>query len=177
MLTSLLDTPTKALQKLRAIFDGTDTFDKAASAIAHLKEVIEYTKLFSVRSKLYLSPLSSLKEKFCKGGIIFSCLYDRKIRDVFAAGGRYDSLIRQYQHRTSSESRHAVGFNLAWEKIARLPKSGPKSFLKKPEEELPGAWNSKRVSDFPFPLLLISYVKSPGVTRMIRPSGTFHYMS
>ena len=147
MLTDLVDTPAKALQKLKTTFDGTDIFEKASSAIAHLKEVIEYTKLFSIRSKLYINPLGSLKEKFCKGGIIFSCLYDRKVRDVFAAGGRYDSLIRQYQHRTSSVSRHAVGFNLAWEKIARVPKAGPKGFLKKPEEDLPGAWNSKRVSD------------------------------
>lgn len=146
MLTDRADTPVKALHKLKMIFDGTDNFEKASSAIAHLKEVIEYTKLFGLRSKLYINPLGSLKEKFCKGGIIFSCLYDRKIRDVFAAGGRYDSLIRQYQHRTSSESRHAVGFNLAWEKIARLPKAGPKGFLKKQEEDFPGPWNSKRVS-------------------------------
>ena len=146
MLTDLVDTPAKALQKLKTIFDGTDIFERASSAIAHLKEVIEYTKLFSIRNKLYINPLGSLREKFCKGGIIFSCLYDRKVRDVFAAGGRYDSLIRQYQHRTGSESRHAVGFNLAWEKIARVPKAAPKGFLKKPEEDLPGAWNSKRVS-------------------------------
>lgn len=109
--------------------------------------MIEYTKLFDVRSKIYINPLGSLKEKFCKGSIIFSCLYDRKVRDVFAAGGRYDSLIREHRHKTGSESRHAVGFNLAWEKIARLPKAGPKGFLKKPEEYLPGIWNTKRVSD------------------------------
>ena len=117
--------------------------------------MIEYTKLFGIRSKIYINPLGSLKEKFCKGGIIFSCLYDRKVRDVFAAGGRYDSLIRQCQHRAGSGSRHAVGFNLAWEKIARLPKAGPKGFLKKSEEDLPGAWNTKRVSytlGFPYPI-------------------------
>jgi translation initiation factor 2-alpha kinase 4 len=87
-------------------------------------------------------------EKFCKGGIIFSCLYDRKVRDVFAAGGRYDSLIREHRPRTSAhaEGRHAVGFNLAWEKLARLPKASGKSFLKKPEEELHGIWNTRRVS-------------------------------
>jgi translation initiation factor 2-alpha kinase 4 len=156
MLTDLVDVPVKALQKLKTIFDGTDNFEKASSATAHLKDVIEYTKLFGIRNKIYVNPLGSLKEKFCKGGIIFSCLYDRKVRDVFAAGGRYDSLIRQYRHRTGNESCHAVGFNLAWEKIARLPKAGPKGFLKKPEEELPGAWNTKRVSTHILHLLYLS---------------------
>lgn len=108
--------------------------------------MIEYTKRFEVHTKIYINPLSSLKEKFCKGGIIFSCLYDRKVRDVFAAGGRYDSLIRENRHRTGNhEERHAVGFNLAWEKMARLPKASAKGFLKKPEDEVQGFWNTKRV--------------------------------
>ena len=143
-----LDTPNKAFQKLKTLFEGTDIFERASSAIAHLRDVIEYTKRFGVRSKLYVCPLSSLKEKFCKGGVIFSCLYDRKVRDVFAAGGRYDSLIREHRHKASSHSdeRYAVGFNLAWEKLARLPKNGAKGFLKKPEEDLYGIWNTKRVS-------------------------------
>ena len=105
----MLDAPNKAFQKLKIIFEGTDTFEKSASAIAHLRDVIEYTKRFDVTTKIYINPLSSLKEKFCKGGIIFSCLYDRKVRDVFAAGGRYDSLIRENRHKTGNhEDRHAV---------------------------------------------------------------------
>lgn len=102
-----------------------------------------------MQSKIYINPLSSLKENFCKGGVIFSCLYDRKVKDVFAAGGRYDSLIREHRHRTAGghvEERHAVGFNLAWEKMVRLPKASAKGFLKKPEDEVHGIWNTKRVS-------------------------------
>ncbi|QSZ35434.1 hypothetical protein DSL72_008304 [Monilinia vaccinii-corymbosi] len=139
------DTPTKAFQKLKVIFEGTEMFEKASSSIAHLRDVIEYTKRFEVQRKIYVNPLGSLKEKFYKGGVLFSCLYDRKVRDVFAAGGRYDSLIRENRHHKSiNEERHAVGFNLAWEKMARLPKSNSKSFLKKPEEEVQGIWNTKR---------------------------------
>ncbi len=109
--------------------------------------MIDYTKRFSVHSKIYITPLGSLNEKFCKGGVIFSCLFDRKVRDVFAAGGRYDSLIREYRSRAGGHSveRHAVGFNLAWEKMARHPKTGAKGFLKKPEDETYGIWNAKRV--------------------------------
>ena len=80
---------------------------------------------------------------------MFSCMYDRKVRDVFAAGGRYDSLIREHRHKTGSQSdeRHAVGFNLAWEKLARLPKASARGFLKKPDEEIHGIWSTKRVSN------------------------------
>lgn len=110
--------------------------------------MIEYTKRFGVRSKIYVTPLGSFNEKFYKGGIIFSCLFDRKVKDVFAAGGRYDSLIREHRHKTGthSEPRHAVGFNLAWEKMARLPKASAKGFLKKPDEDASGIWTTKRVS-------------------------------
>ncbi|EKD13488.1 protein kinase [Drepanopeziza brunnea f. sp. 'multigermtubi' MB_m1] len=142
------DTPSKAFSKLKALFEGTDTFERAASSIAHLRDVFEYTKRFDVHSKIYISPLGSLQEKFCKGGIVFSCLFDRKVKDVFAAGGRYDSLVREHGHKNGghSEARHAVGFNLAWEKMARLPKASAKGFLKKVEEDLHGIWKTKRAS-------------------------------
>jgi translation initiation factor 2-alpha kinase 4 len=141
------------LQKLKTIFEGTDTFEKASSAIAHLNEVIAYLRRLEVRSKVFINPLSSLKEKFYKGGILFSCLYNSKHRDVFAAGGRYDSLIREYRPRmgNQSEDRHAVGFSLAWERLAtsmaRFQKSSSKTFLKKADDELNGLWTLRRVSD------------------------------
>lgn len=79
-------------------------------------------------------------------------MYDSKRRDVFAAGGRYDSLIRENRPRIGgqSEDRHACGFNLAWEKLstsmARFQKSSGKGFLKKPEDEVHGIWSGRRVS-------------------------------
>lgn len=149
----LLDTPVKAFQKLKSIFEGTGTFEKASSAIAHLNEVITYLRRLEVRSKVFINPLSSLKEKFYRGGILFSCLYNSKRRDVFAAGGRYDSLIREYRPRmgNQSEDRHGVGFSLAWERLstsmARFQKSSSKAFLKKTDDELNGLWAIRRVSD------------------------------
>ncbi|CAG8962148.1 hypothetical protein HYFRA_00005194 [Hymenoscyphus fraxineus] len=137
------DTPNKAFQKIKALFEGTNTFDKASSVIAHLREVVEYTKRFQVRSKIYISPLCSIKERFCKGGLVFSCLYGKKAKDVFAAGGRYDSLIKEHRHRigTSFQQRHAVGFNLGLERLVKHPKSGHKTTIKKQED---GIWSTKR---------------------------------
>ncbi|KAI1354991.1 serine/threonine-protein kinase gcn2 [Xylaria sp. FL0043] len=140
------DTPTKAFAKLKSIFEGTPYYQQLHPTIAHLKGVIEYTKRLGVHAKIYISPLSSIKANFFTGGILFQCLYDKKFKDVFAAGGRYDSLIRAHRPKIGSqgEGPHAVGFSLAWEKLARLPKPSGRAFLKKPEEEHPGVFNAKR---------------------------------
>lgn len=141
------DTPNKAFSKLKTLFEGSDMYQRATSTIAHLKEVAEYTKRMGVNTKLYINPLNSLKESFYIGGILFSCLYDKKTKDVFAAGGRYDHLIKEQRLRTGGQihERHAVGFSLAWERLARIPKmGGGKAFLKKNEEEAVGVFATKR---------------------------------
>lgn len=123
-------------------------YEKVKSTLAHLKDVIEYTKRLGVHSKIYVNPLSCVKENFFSGGILFQCIYDKKSRDVFAAGGRYDSLIRAHRPKIGNQAKglHAVGFSLAWEKLARMPKTGGKAFLKKPEDEVQNIFNTKRVS-------------------------------
>ncbi|KAJ2977747.1 hypothetical protein NUW58_g7715 [Xylaria curta] len=140
------DTPTKAFAKLKTLFEGTPLYQQLHSTIAHLKGVIEYTKRLGVHAKIYINPLSSIKANFFAGGVLFQCLYDKKFKDVFAAGGRYDSLIRAHRPNIGSqgEGPHAVGFSLAWEKLARLPKSSGKAFLKKPDEEHQGVFSTKR---------------------------------
>ncbi|KAI1106062.1 serine/threonine-protein kinase gcn2 [Jackrogersella minutella] len=137
------DTPAKAFAKLKAIFEGSRMYEKLQPTLAHLKDVVEYMKRLGVHAKIYVNPLSSIKENFFSGGMLFQCLYDKKFKDVFAAGGRYDSLIKAHQPKIG-EGPHAIGFSLAWEKLARLPKTGGKAFLKKPEEELSGIFNTKR---------------------------------
>jgi translation initiation factor 2-alpha kinase 4 len=122
-------------------------YQRASSTIAHLKEVVEYCKRLGVTSKVYINPLNSLKESFYVGGILFSCVYDKKLKDVFAAGGRYDHLIKEHRPKIGGQAheRHAVGFSLAWERLARTPRTGGKAFLKKAEEDVNGIFNSRRV--------------------------------
>lgn len=147
-LTPSTDTPSKAFPKLKNIFDGTDNYQKASSTLAHLKEVYEYSKRLGVKSKIYISPLSSINEAFFSGGLLFACLYDQKVKDVFAAGGRYDSLVREYRPKIGSQfqERHAVGFSLNWEKhlAAPIPKQTGKAFLKKAEEETQSIFRTRR---------------------------------
>ncbi|KAL2269716.1 hypothetical protein VTJ83DRAFT_1900 [Remersonia thermophila] len=143
------DTPSKAITKLKALLEGTEYSERASSTLAHLREVYEYTKKFGVSSKVYIAPLSSINESFFRGGILFTCLYDKKIKDVFAAGGRYDGLIKEHRPKIGSrfEERHAVGFSLNWEKqLAKpVPKLTGKAFLKKAaEDENQGLFGAKR---------------------------------
>ena len=115
------DLPGKAFAKLREIFNGTEYLDRCPSVFAHLDAVATYAKRFNVQRSVYVSPLSSFNDKFYRNGILFQCLYDAKRRQVFAAGGRYDSLIQEHRPRVqkSSDACHAVGFNLGWRSCAR----------------------------------------------------------
>ncbi|KAH6850740.1 anticodon binding domain of tRNAs-domain-containing protein [Chaetomium sp. MPI-CAGE-AT-0009] len=143
------DTPSKAISKLRVLFDGTEYSEKVSSTLAHLREVYDYTKKFGLGSKVYIAPLSSINETFFRGGILFACLYDKKVKDVFAAGGRYDGLIKEHRPKIGGrfEERHAVGFSLNWEKqlAKQVPKTTGKAFLKRAaEEETHGIFSAKR---------------------------------
>lgn len=144
----MTDTPSKAFSKLKNILDGTDNYQKASSTLAHLKEVYEYSRRLGVKNKIYVSPLLSINEAFFSGGLLFACLYDQKVKDVFAAGGRYDSLIKEYRPKIGSQfqERHAVGFSLNWEKqlAAPIPKQTGKAFLRKAEEETQSIFRTRR---------------------------------
>ncbi|ATY61628.1 kinase (Gcn2) [Cordyceps militaris] len=140
------DTPNKTYAKLKKLFEGTEMYQRVSPTIAHLKEVVDYAKRFGVITKIYISPLNSLKESFYTGGLLFSCLYTKRVKDVFAAGGRYDGLIREQRPKMGGnfDERHAVGFSIAWERLARTPKAGSKAFLKKADDDPNSLANPKR---------------------------------
>ncbi|OBT66063.1 PEK/GCN2 protein kinase [Pseudogymnoascus sp. 23342-1-I1] len=144
------DSPDRVFQKLKTLLDGTEAFNRASPAIAHLKDVVKYINRFGVTSKIFITPLGSIRERFYKGGMLFSCLYDRDKKEVFAAGGRYDSLVREFLPKTvrQPEVCHAVGFNFAWENLAQSMFSYHQKSLKKqskkPAIELRGIWTGKR---------------------------------
>ncbi|KFY10773.1 hypothetical protein V492_04854 [Pseudogymnoascus sp. VKM F-4246] len=144
------DSPDRVFQKLKTLLDGTEAFNRASPAIAHLKDVVKYINRFGVTSKIFITPLGSIRERFYKGGMLFSCLYDRDKKEVFAAGGRYDSLVREFLPKTGRlpEVCHAVGFNFAWENLAQSMFSYHQKSIRKqsrkPAIELRGIWTGKR---------------------------------
>lgn len=149
MLTFVVS-PSKATSELTKVFaDKPEYNPKASPMLAHLKEIHEYAKILGVVHKIYVSPLSSINEAFFHGGVLFSCIYDKGVKDVFAAGGRYDGLIKEHRPKigTRFEELHAVGFSLNWEKqlAKQLPKVTGKAFLKRAaEEEAQGIFSTKR---------------------------------
>ncbi|EEP79527.1 conserved hypothetical protein [Uncinocarpus reesii 1704] len=112
--------------------------------------VIAYLKRFRVRRKIYISPLSSVNNKFYGGSILFQCIFDTRRKDVFAAGGRYDSLIQEFRPKMlSARSQcHAVGFYLSFDKLTASMANFVKGRTKgssKHGSELSGIWRKRKV--------------------------------
>lgn len=127
--------PNKAFVQLKTVFGDTDYYRKAGSTIAHLKEVHEFTKLFGVKVRFFISPLHCYNESFFKGGVMFSCVYEGNLKEVFAGGGRYDSLIREHSSG-SIGPRHAVGVTFNWARFAKPPaRSSKKASSKKATQD------------------------------------------
>lgn len=140
--------PSKAFAQLKTVFGESDYYRKAASTIAHLKEVHEFTKLFGVKVKMFVNPLYCVNEAFFKGGIMFACTFDGKFKEVLAAGGRYDSLIKDHRHIAASGSlsqRHAVGVTFNWGSLVQTPaKNHSKLSSKKaPQDRSQSIFNEK----------------------------------
>ncbi|KAL9587779.1 MAG: hypothetical protein Q9212_000071 [Teloschistes hypoglaucus] len=120
------DTSDSAIQRLRSKFQSTASLE---ATFSHLQAVAIYLELFNMQRKVYINPLGSYNEKFYRGNLLFQCIYDAKKKNVFAAGGRYDRLIKEHQliqnpnvpqspHANIADC-HAVGFNLSWQDLHR----------------------------------------------------------
>ncbi|RPB05660.1 Serine/threonine-protein kinase [Choiromyces venosus 120613-1] len=155
------DEQEKAFSKLKLLLHGSTLVDKANTVFAHIRAVIGYLKQFGVTRNIYVNPLGTWNDKFYRGGVVFQCIVDSKKKDVFAAGGRYDSLIQSHRPavRGIAEETHAVGFNLGWEKlftsVARFQKNYAKHQHKKNEDENVGPWVTRR-----YDVLVASFCKT-----------------
>ncbi|KAJ6155612.1 hypothetical protein N7470_006178, partial [Penicillium chermesinum] len=107
-------------RKIQTIMEGTEFVDRIPPIFARLNILMNYLQSFGVKRKVYINPLSSVHDKFYRGSILFQCIFDRKRRDVFAAGGRYDRLIQEFSPKvlSSRPQAHAVGFNLSWDRLS-----------------------------------------------------------
>ncbi|MCJ1285157.1 hypothetical protein MMC26_004495 [Xylographa opegraphella] len=135
----------KAIPKLRLLLASTEDLE---STFSHLEAVVTYLARFNVKGKVYINPLSSLNDKFYRGNILFQCIFNTKTRSVLAAGGRYDQLIQQHRPNQQIEDRHAVGFNLGWDRLfasmIRLQGNAIKSYVRKGDDESVKSWTPHR---------------------------------
>ncbi|SPN97637.1 related to cpc-3 protein [Cephalotrichum gorgonifer] len=129
--------PGEIFSKLKDVFKGSDLYPRVLSTISYLREVVGYVAHMGVKTTISINPLSSFRESFYSGGMVFTCVFRSKVKEVFAAGGRYDNLIREFRLNVGDrhEERRAVGFSLSWQNFVRLSKSGLSSTQKRPEQE------------------------------------------
>lgn len=132
--------------------EGTGFTERLAPIFARINLLVTYLQSFDVKRKIYINPLGSLNDKFFRGSILFQCVFDSKRRDVFAAGGRYDSLVQEFRPKvlTSRSQTHAVGFNLSWDRLSSSMNAYvaglAKSSVKQPEADSGAFWKTRRVS-------------------------------
>ncbi|WEW56618.1 eukaryotic translation initiation factor 2-alpha kinase [Emydomyces testavorans] len=143
------DAPEKTVKRLRLIMQDTEFADKLTPIFARLNAVIAYLKRFRVKRKIYISPLSSVNNKFYGGSILFQCIFDTRRKDVFAAGGRYDSLIQEFRPKMLSARPqcHAVGFYLSFDKLTASMANFVKGRAKgssKHDSERNGVWRKRK---------------------------------
>ena len=131
-----------SVEKLRTIFQDTEELE---STFRHLAAVVTYLQRFGMKRQILLSPFASVNEQFYHGNILFQCVHrvmrKKKITaELLCVGGRYDGLIQDLRIGIKSDTRHAVGFNLAWKNVVesmltyQQQAKGGKAFLKKHED-------------------------------------------
>jgi translation initiation factor 2-alpha kinase 4 len=133
--------------------EGTEFVERLTPIFARINWLMAYLQCFDVKRKVYVNPLGSLNDKFFRGSILFQCVFDNKRRDVFAAGGRYDSLVQEFCPKVlaSRPQTHAVGFNLSWDRLSSAMleylKGSARSHTKHTEAEPAAFWKTRRVSE------------------------------
>jgi translation initiation factor 2-alpha kinase 4 len=118
------DSPEKVFNRLKRLLPDSQQRDKLQAIIKSIKAVLNYTKEFGVKRKIYICPLSCFHAEFYESGIMFQLLIDiKQHKDVIAAGGRYDRLIQLQKPKGNQaffNSCHAVGFSLGFDNLVRL---------------------------------------------------------
>ncbi|KAF2718340.1 Serine/threonine-protein kinase [Polychaeton citri CBS 116435] len=147
------ETPTKAFQKLQSLLEpggSSRNITLLSTAVQHLTRVLQIASRFGLSRKIYIAPLASFNAKYYEKRLIFQFLVDRKQhREVLAAGGRYDSLIKSLagsHGNPRARTPLAVGVSIAFDRLVLEAVRGfnnkSKAFLKdsprtRGEPELP----------------------------------------
>jgi translation initiation factor 2-alpha kinase 4 len=100
-----------ASRKLEALFEGTIHAARLAQILARIETVTSFLTRFNVKSKVYISPLSTNGDKIYHGSLLIQCMNESQKKRL-AAGGRYDSVVGEYQPRGIAAQARAVGFRL-----------------------------------------------------------------
>ncbi|PNS15372.1 hypothetical protein CAC42_631 [Sphaceloma murrayae] len=155
-LAALLESSPQQLARIRPSFE-------------YLRSVIQTLNSLDVRRPIYICPLACHNEKFYTGGLLFQSVNNKRNRSVFAAGGRYDSLIlahRQPSIPSMLPSPRAVGVNIGWDGLvassARHQASlqAPSKFKAASADSADPIWSTRRCE------VLVTYTDSAIIATM-----------
>ena len=136
------DTCDRAISRLRQLLRSKN-IESLESTFAHIEALVKYLSNYKVTRKVLIFPLSSVNESFYRGHISFQCIFDTPKKEVFAAGGRYDELIKSqisgYQPNLVRQP-HAVGFGFNWERLCTSTARYQKSHVKAKAKKRTGHW-------------------------------------
>ncbi|SNX86378.1 related to GCN2 - ser/thr protein kinase [Melanopsichium pennsylvanicum] len=92
---------------------------RLAKAVSQISDVVATARFFGVQRKFLFSPLLAQSNTLYKGGVLFTVVRAGKRRDVVAAGGRYDSLLKHFANPSTASSAplHGVGVQMAVGKL------------------------------------------------------------
>ncbi|KAJ1025843.1 hypothetical protein NDA16_002469 [Ustilago loliicola] len=96
-----------------------DQRTRLAKAVSQIQDVVGTARFFGVQRKLLFSPLLAQSSSLYKGGVLFTVVRAGKRRDVVAAGGRYDVLLKHFANPSTASSAplHGVGVQMAVGKL------------------------------------------------------------
>ncbi len=115
----VLDDLVVVKQRMMALFPT----EKVAigSAFEEIENTIAYARILGISLPIKVKPTLFRSHEFYRNGIFFETVRRGK-RDVIAAGGRYDSLLKHFRgpKGTSGPSRdlHAAGMSIAIDRLA-----------------------------------------------------------
>lgn len=119
-------------------------------AVMQIGRIAELARVFGVRRPLVFAPLLAFSRDLYTSAPMFAVVHHAgKNRDVIAAGGRYDSLLRRFEFPNTEIHAHAAGIQISVGKIvaalARYQQVQVPRFLSRAEDERTfGPWTPRR---------------------------------
>ncbi|SPO24266.1 related to GCN2 - ser/thr protein kinase [Ustilago trichophora] len=115
---NLDDEVSAVYRRLERLFP-LDQRTRLAKAVSQISDVVATAKFFGVQRRFLFSPLLAQSNSLYKGGVLFTVVRAGKRRDVVAAGGRYDGLLKHFANPSAASSAplHGVGVQIAVGKL------------------------------------------------------------
>ncbi|KAJ1551540.1 hypothetical protein HK096_008877, partial [Nowakowskiella sp. JEL0078] len=111
------------VRRLMLILGGRDReprgiLTKVEKIVKEFEDLKKYLIALNVKLEVTVIPLLSYNSWWCRGEILFQIATWRKKKlDVVAAGGRYDSLLRDLRYPLATQNLYAVGAQIAIQRL------------------------------------------------------------